>query len=73
MQNFRRICLLSATRKLFEEVIQRIVKRHLVTNNLLNSSQFGFRARLNMTLQCMRLADNITMNFINNCCGIPGY
>jgi hypothetical protein len=65
-QNLRPIRLLSITGNLFEKVIQKIVQRHLVTNNLLNASQFGFRARHNTTLQCMRLTDHITMNFNNN-------
>jgi hypothetical protein len=33
--------------------------------NLLNASQFGFRARHSTTLQCMRLADHVTLNFNN--------
>jgi hypothetical protein len=65
-QNLRPINLLSTTGKLFEKVIQRIVQRHLVTNNLLNASQFGFLARHNTTMRCMRLMDHITMNFNNN-------
>jgi hypothetical protein len=32
---------------------------------LLNANQFGFRARYNTTLQCMRLADHVTLNFNN--------
>jgi hypothetical protein len=34
--------------------------------NLLNASQFGFRARHSTTLQCMRLMDHVTLNFNNN-------
>jgi hypothetical protein len=34
--------------------------------NLLNSSQFGFRADHSTTLQYMRLADHVTLNFNNN-------
>jgi hypothetical protein len=33
---------------------------------LLNASQLGFRARHSMTLQCMRLADHVTLHFNNN-------
>jgi len=65
-QNLRPISFLSSTGKLFEKVIQKIVQRHLDTNNLLNASQFGFRARHSTTLQCMRLTDHITLNFNNN-------
>jgi hypothetical protein len=32
----------------------------------LNSSQFGFRADHSTTLQCMRLAEHVTLNFNNN-------
>jgi hypothetical protein len=31
-----------------------------------NANQFGFRIDHSMTLQCMRLADHITLNFNNN-------
>jgi hypothetical protein len=34
--------------------------------NLINASQFGFLAVHNMTLQCMRLADHVTLNFNSN-------
>jgi hypothetical protein len=44
-QNLRSINLLSSTGKVFEKVILEIVKRHIGENNLLNASQFGFRAR----------------------------
>jgi hypothetical protein len=51
--------------KVFEKVILEIVKRHIGENNLLNASQFGFRAHHSTTLQCMRLADHVTLNFNN--------
>jgi hypothetical protein len=65
-QNLWPISLLSSTGKLFEKVIQKIVQRQLDTKNLLNASQFGFRARHSTTLQCMRLTDHITLTFNNN-------
>jgi hypothetical protein len=65
-QNLRPISLLSTTGKLFEKVIQNRVQRHLDTNNLLNASQFGFRARHSTTLHCMRLTDHVTLHFKNN-------
>jgi hypothetical protein len=60
-QNLRPISLLSSTDKFFEEVILEIVKRHRR-----NTSHFGFRARHSTTLQCMRLADHVTLHFNNN-------
>jgi hypothetical protein len=43
-QNLRPISLLSTTGKVFEKVVLEIVKRHIGEKNLLNASQFGFRA-----------------------------
>jgi hypothetical protein len=65
-QNLRPISLLSTTGKVFEKVILKIVKRHIGEQNLLNASHFGFRARHSTTLQCMKLADHVTLNFNNN-------
>jgi hypothetical protein len=52
--------------ELFEKFILKIVQRHIAEKDLLNASQFGFRARHSTTLQCMRLADHATLNFSNN-------
>jgi hypothetical protein len=60
------ISLPSTTDKLFEKAVQKIVQRHLTEQDLLNASQFGFRARHRTTLQCMRLTDYVTLNFNNN-------
>jgi hypothetical protein len=57
---------LSTTGKLFEKLILRTIQKHVEETNLLNASQFGFRADHSTTLQCMRLADHITLNFNNN-------
>jgi hypothetical protein len=65
LQNLRLISLLSTTGKLFEKVILEIVQRHIGNWKLLNASQFDFRARHSTTLQCMRLADHVTLNFNN--------
>jgi hypothetical protein len=65
-QNLRPISLLSSTGKVFEKVILEIVRRHIEEKNLLNASQFGFRVRHSTTLQYMRLADHVTLNFNNN-------
>jgi hypothetical protein len=40
--------------------------KHIDERDLLNASQFGFRARHSTTLQCMRLTDHVTLNFNNN-------
>jgi hypothetical protein len=64
-QNLRTISLLSTTEKLFEKVILIILQKHNEERDLLNASQFGFRARHTTTLQCMRLTDHVTLNFNN--------
>jgi hypothetical protein len=64
-QNLRPISLLPTTSKLFEEVILKIVQKHIEEKGLLNASQFGFRARHSTTLQCMRPTDHVTLNFNN--------
>jgi hypothetical protein len=56
---------LSTTGKLLEEVILKIVQRHIEERGLLNASQFGFRARHSTTLRCMKLADHVTLNFLD--------
>jgi hypothetical protein len=58
--------LLKNIKKVFKKVILEIVKRHIRENNLLKASRFEFRARHSTTLQCLRLADHVTLNFNNN-------
>jgi hypothetical protein len=64
-QNLWPVTLLSTTGKLFEKVILKIVQRHIENRKLLNANQFGFLARHSTTLQWMRLADHVTLNFNN--------
>jgi hypothetical protein len=64
-KNLCPISLLPSTGKLFEKVILQIGQKHKREKYLLNASQFGFRARHSTTLQCMRLADHVTLNFNN--------
>jgi hypothetical protein len=64
--NLRPISLLSTTGKLFENVILKIVQRHIEKRGLLNARQFGFRARQSTTLQCMSVTDHVTLNFNND-------
>jgi hypothetical protein len=66
LQNLRPINLLPSEGKFFEKDILEIVKGHIGERNLLNASQFDFRARHSTTLQCMRLADHVTLHFNNN-------
>jgi hypothetical protein len=65
-RNLRPISLLSTTDKLFEEVVLKIIQRHIEERGLHNACQFGFLARHSTTLQCMRLTDHVTLNFNNN-------
>jgi hypothetical protein len=60
-QNLRPISLLSATGKLFEKVTLQLHQKYIEERGL----QFGFRARQSTTLQCMRLADHVILNFNN--------
>jgi hypothetical protein len=64
-QNLRPISLLPSTGKLFEKIILQIVQKHIGERNLLDASQFVFLAYHSTTLQCMRLADHVTLNFNN--------
>jgi hypothetical protein len=64
-QDLRTISLLSMMGKLFEKVILQILQKHINERDLLNASQFGFRACHSTTLQCMRLTDHVTFNFNN--------
>jgi hypothetical protein len=50
----------------FDKLILKTIHRHIAKINLLNASQFGFRVRHTMTLQCMRLTDNVSLNFNKN-------
>jgi hypothetical protein len=43
-----------------------MVQRHIEVRDLLNASQFSFRAHHSMTLQCMRLMNHVILNFNNN-------
>jgi hypothetical protein len=65
-QILRPISLLSLTGKGFEKVILEKIKRQIGERNLLNASQFGFRARRSTTLHFFRLEDHVTLHFKNN-------
>jgi hypothetical protein len=53
------------TGKLFKEDVLKVVERHVNKKNLLHSGQFGCSACHSSTLQCLRLMDDITLNFNN--------
>jgi hypothetical protein len=65
-ENLRPISLLSTTGKLFQKLILKTIHGHIAERNLLNASQFRFRARHSTTLQCMRVTDHVSLNFNNN-------
>jgi hypothetical protein len=66
-QKLHPISFLSRTgKKLFEKVILKVVQKPIEDRGLLNASLFGFRACHSTTLQCLRLADHVTLNFNNN-------
>jgi hypothetical protein len=65
-QNFRLICLLSTTDKVFEKVIPKFVQRHIEERGLLNVNEFSSRAHHNTTFQCIRPTGEVTVNFSNN-------
>jgi hypothetical protein len=65
-KNLRPISLFSTTGNLFEEVILKILQRHIEERGVLNVMQFGFRALHGMTLQRMRYKEHVTLNFNNN-------
>jgi hypothetical protein len=64
-QNLRSISLLPSTGKFFETIVLEIIQRHIGGRNLLNANQFGFRERHDTTMQCVRLADHVTLNLNN--------
>jgi hypothetical protein len=66
LQNLRSISFLSTMGKLVEKVIRQIIQRHLDDTDLLNASQFGFRARHSTTFQCIRLTYHVTLNYNRN-------
>jgi hypothetical protein len=64
-QNLRPSSLLSTTGKVLEKLILRTIQKHSEGRDLLSASQCGFRADHSTTLQCMKLADHITLKSNN--------
>ena len=59
ISNYRPISLLSSVSKIFEYVILDQLTGYLVTNNILCSEQFGFRAGYSTELAALRLIDQM--------------
>jgi hypothetical protein len=57
---------MSTTGKLFDKLILRTIHKHIEERNLLDTSQFGFRADHSTTFQCMSLVDHVIIYFNNN-------
>jgi hypothetical protein len=64
-QNLHPINLLSTRGQLFEKLILKVLQKHIEERGLPNASQFYFRARHSTTLECVKLADHVTLNFNN--------
>jgi hypothetical protein len=60
--NLRLISFLFITGKLSEKVILRTIQKHTGDRNLINESQFDFRAHHIMTFQCITLNSNNNMS-----------
>jgi hypothetical protein len=65
-QNCWRLCFLRGPSRGDIQMILRTIQKHTEERNLLNASLFGFRADHNTILQCMMLADHVTLNFNSN-------
>jgi hypothetical protein len=64
--NLISIRLLPTTTKLFEKLMLKTTRKHVVKRNLLNARQFAFRADHSTMLECMTVADHVILNFSNN-------
>jgi hypothetical protein len=63
---FRSFFFVPSGQSIFWKLIIRTIQKHNEERNLLNARQFCFRADHSTTLQCMRLADHVTLNVNNN-------
>jgi hypothetical protein len=63
-KNVRAIRLLPSRANVLRKLFYKLSK-HIGGRNLHNASRFSFRARHSTTLQCMRLADHVTIKFNN--------
>jgi hypothetical protein len=65
-ENLGPIGPLPTTANLSQNQLLRRLQKHTDQRNLLNASQFGFRAYHRNTLQYMKLANQVSLNFNNN-------
>jgi hypothetical protein len=61
MANYRKISLLPVFSKVFEKAMYCRLNQHLQTNNILATTQYGFRKGLSAEHAAFSLADNILM------------
>ena len=64
--NFRPIALLPILSKILEKVISMQLMEHLETNNLLSTSQHGFRSKLSTETALLKVTDAIYDNIDKN-------
>jgi hypothetical protein len=57
--NYRPVSLLSSMSKVFEKIIYNQIYEHFTTNNLLYTSQYGFRSMHSTELAALELCDRI--------------
>jgi hypothetical protein len=65
ISNFRPISLLPSFSKIFEMIIYKRFMNHLITNNILSNSQFGFRKHISTTSATYKLTNDILMALNN--------
>jgi hypothetical protein len=65
-QNLCEIGPSSATGKLFNKVILKIIQRYVEESNFVSARKFGFRSRHSTTLQRIRVTDHVGTSFNNN-------
>ena len=62
ISNYRPISLLSGIAKFFEKIIEKRLRLHVDTNNIIPYSQFGFQPSLSTTHQLPRLSNLVKNN-----------
>jgi hypothetical protein len=65
VSNFRPISLLPSFSKIFERIIYKRLMNHLITNNILSNSQFGYRKNISTISATYKLTNDILMALNN--------